>query len=337
MGTGMELKKTGTDTSLRILCMKTLLVIKPSSLGDIVHALQVVQTLAREQPGCRITWVVRERFAGLVQAAPFVHEVVIFRRRDGWKAFWRLLVELHQRHFDCVWDMQGLLRSGLMTAAARSPEKWGRPDAREGAGWFYHRRVERPAGEGPHHALEILQPFLKTADVSPRLIFPLNLKASPLFPWQRFFRHDPRNTFVIFTDSRGAGKEWPRFSELTDLIFRTIPESRVAWCAGKPAKPEVEVPAGRFLNLTGCPMDEMIALVREPATFVGNDSGPMHLSAASGNRVLAIFGPTSPRRFGPFPLTAAKHRAVEAPDGRLDRLEPAAVLAALEELRSRVL
>jgi ADP-heptose:LPS heptosyltransferase len=63
----------------------------------------------------------------------------------------------------------------------------------------------------------------------------------------------------------------------------------------------------------------------------------MHLSAASGNRVLAIFGPTSPRRFGPFPLTAKKHYAVEAPEGRLDRLQPAAVLAALEELRSRVL
>ena len=82
----MELKKTGPDTSLRILCMKTLLVIKPSSLGDIVHGLQVVQTLARERPDCRITWVVRERFAGLVQAAPFIHEVVIFRRRDGWRS-----------------------------------------------------------------------------------------------------------------------------------------------------------------------------------------------------------------------------------------------------------
>ncbi len=98
---------------------------------------------------------------------------------------------------------------------------------------------------------------------------------------------------------------------------------RVAWCAGQPAKPEVAVPADRFLNLTGCPMDQMIALVRQPATFIGNDSGPMHLSAASGNRVLAIFGPTSPRRFGPFPLDHPKHRAVEAPGGRLADLEPA--------------
>ena len=113
--------------------MQSLLVIKPSSLGDIVHALQVVQTLARERPDCRISWVVRERFAGLVQAAPFVHEAIIFRRRDGWRAFVQLLRQLRQRRFDAVWDMQGLLRSGLMTAAARAPQKWGRRDAREGA------------------------------------------------------------------------------------------------------------------------------------------------------------------------------------------------------------
>ncbi|HEX7631489.1 MAG TPA: glycosyltransferase family 9 protein [Lacunisphaera sp.] len=315
--------------------MQSLLVIKPSSLGDIVHALQVVQTLAKERPDCRISWVVRERFAGLVQAAPFVHETIIFRRRDGWRAFLRLLRQLRGRRFDAVWDMQGLLRSGLMTAAARAPEKWGRPDAREGAGLFYNRRVAAPAGPGPHHALEILQPFLAAAGVTPRLEFPLQLRPGETFPWHGFFSGDPRRTFVIFTDSRGAGKEWPRFNELTALLFRSMPDCRVAWCAGKSAKPEVPVPADRFLNLTGCPLDQMIALVRAPATFIGNDSGPMHLSAASGNRVLAIFGPTSPRRFGPFPIEHPKHRAVEAPGGQLDRLEPAAVLAALEELRTR--
>jgi heptosyltransferase-1 len=316
--------------------MQSLLVIKPSSLGDIVHALQVVQVLAKERPACRISWVVRERFAGLVQAAPFVHEVIIFRRRDGWRAFLRLLRQLRGRQFDAVWDMQGLLRSGLMTAAARAPVKWGRPDSREGAGIFYNRRVDRPEGAGPHHALEILQPFLRADGVTPQLDFPLNLRAGVTYPWQAFFAGDPRGTFVIFTDSRGAEKEWPRFNELTALIFRSIPGSKIAWCAGKSAKPEVEVPGDRFLNLTGCPMDQMIALVRQPATFIGNDSGPMHLSAASGNRVLAIFGPTSPRRFGPFPLENPKHRAVEAPGGRLADLEPAAVLAALEELRARV-
>lgn len=315
--------------------MQSLLVIKPSSLGDIVHALQVVQTFARERPACRISWVVRERFARLVQAAPFVHEAIIFRRRDGWRAFGKLLRQLRARQFDAVWDMQGLLRSGLMTAAARAPQKWGRRDAREGAGMFYNRRVNLPEGAPPHHALDVLQQFLRADGVTPRLEFPLGLRAGPGYPWEEFFHRDPRNNFVIFTDSRGAEKQWPHFNELTALIFRAIPEARVAWCAGQPGKPEVQVPGERFLNLTGCPMDQMIALVRAPAVFIGNDSGPMHLSAASGNRVLAIFGPTSPQRFGPYPITASKHQAVEAPGGQLDRLGAAMVLAALEELRAR--
>jgi ADP-heptose:LPS heptosyltransferase len=143
------LNESGADTSLRIPRMNRLLVIKPSSLGDIVHGLQVVQILAKARPEVRISWVVRERFAGLVKAAPFVKETIIFRRRDGWPAFWKLLCDLRRRQFDAVWDMQGLLRSAVMTAAARAPAKWGRPDAREGAGWFYDRLVAGGAGAAP--------------------------------------------------------------------------------------------------------------------------------------------------------------------------------------------
>lgn len=331
----IELNESRADTSLRIPWMKSLLVIKPSSLGDIVHGLQVMQIVARARPELRISWVVRERFAGLVRAAPFVSETIIFRRRDGWPAFVKLLRELRARRFDEVWDLQGLLRSGLMTAAARAPEKRGRPDAREGAGWFYSSTVARPAGDGPHHALEVLLPFVQTAVPEPRLEVPLRLKASGVFAWQSFFTGDPRSTFVMFTDSRGAGKEWPHFPRLMQEILDTVPGSRIAWCAAKPAEPPFAPPADRWLNLTGCALDQMIALVRQPSVFVGNDSGPMHLSAACGNRVLAIFGPTSARRFGPFPLESARHQTVTAPGGRLDQLDTKTVLAALEELRTR--
>lgn len=331
----IELNESGADTSLRIPRMKNLLVIKPSSLGDIVHGLQVMQTVARVRPELRISWVVRERFAPLVKTAPFVAESIIFRRRDGWPAFVRLLRDLRGRHFDAVWDMQGLLRSGLMTRAARAPEKWGRPDAREGAGCFYTSRVKRPAGEGPHHALEVLLPFVETLGIEPEIEFPLHLNAEQLFPWQTFFQGDARRTFVIFTDSRGVGKEWPHFMGLMRAILDADPSNRIAWCAGKPAEPSFAPPADRWLNLTGCSLEEMIALVRQPSVFIGNDSGPMHLSAASGNRVLAIFGPTSPRRFGPFPLSSPRHAAITAPGGRLDQLGPEIVLAAVEELCAR--
>ncbi len=312
--------------------MKRLLVIKPSSLGDIVHGLQVVQSVARAHPDWRISWVVRERFAGLVEAAPFVSEVIIFRRRDGVGGFWKLLRELRGRRFDLVWDMQGLLRSALMTAAAPAAQKWGRPDAREGARWFYTGCIAKPEGEGPHHAIEVLLPFAETMGAGVGLEFPLELKPGEAFDWQKFFRGDPRNTFVIFSDSRGEEKKWPHFAALMQSILAERPGSRVAWCAARRAEPNFVAPAERLLNLTGCPLEEMIALVRQRAVFVGNDSGPMHLSAASGNPVLAIFGPTSPRRFGPFPLNAPKHRAVSAPAGRLEQLGAREVRRVLDEL-----
>jgi ADP-heptose:LPS heptosyltransferase len=193
----------------------------------------------------------------------------------------------------------------------------------------------RPKGEGPHHALEVLLPFATILGAGPKLEFPLQLRNGNTFAWRSFFEGDPSRTFVIFTDSRGAGKEWPNFTQLMTAIFESIPESRIAWCAGKPSEPSFAPPADRWLNLTGCSLEEMIALVRQPSVFVGNDSGPMHLSAASGNRVLAIFGPTSARRFGPFPLECPRHATVTAPDGQLNRLEASTVLAALGALRRR--
>ena len=327
------MNESRADTSLRISRMKSLLVIKPSSLGDIVHGLQVMQIVARARPELRISWVVRERFAPLVRAAPFIAETIIFRRRDGWPAFLRLIRQLRDRQFDAVWDLQGLLRSGIMTAAARAPKKWGRPDAREGAGLFYRDRVKRPRGEGPHHALEVLLPFVETIGAEPTLEFPLQLQEGGEFPWQDFFSGNSSQTFVIFTDSRGAGKEWPHFTAFMKSILDSIPGSRIAWCAGKPTELTFPAPRDRLLNLTGCNLEEMIALVRKPSIFVGNDSGPMHLSAACGNRVLALFGPTSARRFGPFPLNCDRHKTVTAPDGRLDQLSPAKVMQVLDELR----
>lgn len=315
--------------------MHRLLVIKPSSLGDIVHGLQVLQTAARARPDLEISWVVRERFVGLVRAAPFIAHPIVFRRRDGWRGFVRLLRELRRQRFDTVWDLQGLLRSGLMTAAARAPIKLGRDDAREGARWFYNRRVLRPDCAPPHHALDILLPFLRTLQVTPELQWPLALAAAETYRWQEFFAGDPTRTFVVFTDSRGPEKSWPHFEPWMQRVLAEIPGSRIAWCAGRPAEPSFTAPPDRFLNLTGCPLEEMIALVRQPSVFVGNDSGPMHLSAASGNRVLALFGPTSPGRFGPYPLAASRHAAVVAPGGRLAELSPGAVLVALRDLCGR--
>jgi heptosyltransferase I len=257
--------------------------------------------------------------------------VIHFERKKGARGLLDVLKTLRTRRFDAVWDMQGLLRSGLMAAAARSPVKWGRNDSREGAGLFT-RKVNMAQEK---HAIPVLLEFAKTLGVEDGVEFPLELRPGPVFPWMSFFEGDPRRRFVIFTDSRGAEKEWKGFSDLTRLILENLPESRVAWCAGKATAPDFQIPEGRFLNLTGCPFDEMLELARQPSVFVGNDSGPMHLSAAVGNRVLAIFGPTSPLRFGPWPPGSPRTASVVAPGGVLADLTAEAVFEAVAGISNR--
>jgi len=314
--------------------IKSLLVVKPSSLGDIVHALQVLQGVAAALPECRITWVARDRFAPLVEAAPFVHEVIPFRRKEGLRGIHEVLAALRGRRFDMVWDMQGLFRSALMASAPRSLHRWGRRDNREAAWLFYGEKVALPPGNGPHHAIPVLQEFPKMLGLDGAVTFPLAIRNEARFGWENFFEGAATERFVIFTDSRGAGKEWRGFDRLTRLIWENIPGSRIAWCAGAPTSPSGEIPEGRFLNLTGCPIDEMISLVLQPSVFIGNDSGPMHLSAAVGNRVLAIFGPTAPERFGPWPIGAWNTASVRAPGGVLADLTAETVFENLLALRS---
>ena len=137
--------------------MLELLIIKPSSLGDIVHGLQVATSLKEQVPKLRISWIVREIFAPLVRACEAVDQVYVFERSGGTKAFVRLVREVRRTKFDYVFDFQGLLRTGLMTARCLAKHKVGRSDAREGAGIFYKQKVPLPPEGRRSHAIDILQ------------------------------------------------------------------------------------------------------------------------------------------------------------------------------------
>ena len=116
--------------------MTELLIIKPSSLGDIVQALQVATSLKAQVEGLRISWVVREIFAPIVRACAAVDQVYVFERNAGAKGFLRLMKELRKTTFDYVFDLQGLLRTGLMTSRTKAKRTVGRSDARAMAGIF---------------------------------------------------------------------------------------------------------------------------------------------------------------------------------------------------------
>lgn len=308
--------------------MPELLILKPSSLGDIVHGLQVATSLKAQwpadRPPLRIGWVVRDIFAPLVRSCEAVDRTYVFKRFGGVFDFLRLMREVRETKYDYLFDFQGLLRTGLMAWRAEAKKKIGRSDAREGAAMFYDEKVPLPAGGRHSHAMDILLQFCPVLGLQPELQGTLRFREVGKLNLSFVDGRQGRAPIVMFPDSRRAEKRWSGFLQLTELILRGDRTRRVVW-AGNNFLPDkgAFLPADQFLNLTGnTSLLSLPALIRRADWVISNDSGPMHLAAALGVRTLGVFGPTDPRLFGPYPLTAPTNHVVQAPVGDL-RLLPA--------------
>lgn len=307
-----------------------ILIIKPSSLGDIIHGLQVAQSIKASIEGCRITWVVADRFRSIIEECPFVDAMLIYQRHGGIRGFWRLLREIRRERFDLTLDFQGLARSGIMLAAARSPRKIGRFDARDGAWISYTERVDRPEA-GKLHALDILLQFLPHLGLQCKLETPLELgeasnrENSPIA--------GDGKPVVFFPGSRRPEKDWQGFPELSGRLLESIELDQLVWAGDREIHGAGKWDPDRFLNLMGrTTIRELVALIKTARLVVANDSGPMHIAAALEVPVVALFGPTAPERFGPYPLDASRNRVIRAPSGELNRLSTDEVFQAVVSL-----
>lgn len=315
--------------------MTELLIIKPSSLGDIVHGLQVATSLKAQRTGLRISWVVREIFAPIVRACDAVDRVYVFERNAGAKGFLKLMKELRKTQFDLVFDMQGLLRTGLMTSRVHAKRKVGRSDAREMSGMFYNEKVPLPPDGKRSHALDILLQFATALELKPELKGHLRFKEVDSLNL-RFMHGRGGEKIVMFPDSRRAEKCWNGFKQLTELLLREDRTRKVVWAGSNYVHDRGAYPAEQFFNLTGnTSLVSLPALIKRADWVISNDSGPMHLAAALGVRVLGIFGPTDPRLFGPYPLNALTNVVVQAPVGDLKLLAAKEVYSRFQRARAR--
>lgn len=312
--------------------MREILIIKPSSLGDIVHGLLIAAAIRQQLPGARISWVARDIFAPLVRQSVDVHKVYVFHRHRGWRGFLKLLGEIRQMQFDAVLDMQGLARSALLMLGSRATLKLARADAREGAGWLCRKHIPGPSttdGAKPH-AVDILRGFLPALGLDDTL--PLSLG----FQCPELSRELPQaSPLVIFPGSRRAEKEWRGFSALTCELAANYPDIPLLWLGNETMASPFDThncPAN-FLNLTGLtPLGELPAHIAHARLVIANDSGPMHLAAALSVKVLALFGPTNPSQYGPYPLDNPANHVLRAPSGQLDQLSVETVLQTVKIL-----
>lgn len=317
--------------------MQQVLIIKPSSLADIVHGLQVATSIKAQRDDVRISWIVRDIYAPIVRACAAVDHVYVFQRKGGAKGFLKLIKEVRKTNFDYVFDFQGLLRTGLMTSRVKAKVKVGRSDAREMSGMFYDEKVPLPPEGRKSHALEILLQFCPVLGAKPDLRGALKFREVDALNLKFAEGRGGSRPIVMFPDSRRAEKRWTGFKLLTELILRNDRSRKVIWAGSSVVPDRGSFLPAQFLNLTGnTSLVSLPALIKRADWVISNDSGPMHLAAALGVRTMGIFGPTDPRVSGPYPLNAPNNVVVQAPVGDMKLLTAREVYLRLQQAKARL-
>jgi lipopolysaccharide heptosyltransferase I len=298
---------------LRDYPARRIALIKPSALGDIVHALPVLTAVRRRYPEAHITWVVSRTYEALLQGHPDLDETLPFDRslfRGGWlsgvRAYGRFLAGLRRRDFDLVLDLQGLLRSGLLTLATRAPRRVGFAAAREGARWCYTDLVPGGGRESGH----AVQRYWRVAAALGAGDDPVSFHV-PIAPEaQRWavgaLQPYPRPWLCLGVGARWETKRWPpeHFAALagraqdrfggTVIFVGRVDEAPLARAAA------ARLP-GPTLDLTEATNLQQLAAVLSLAdVMVANDTGPLHLAVALGRPVVAPYTCTRVVLTGPY-------------------------------------
>lgn len=282
-----------------------LLIVRLSSMGDLVHTLPALAALRAAHPAATIDWVVERKWAELLEGCAQISEVIPQDRGAG--AALRLIRKLRARRYDLALDFQGLYKSAALAFFSGAKRRIGfdAAHAREGgAARFYSHRVS-PQGA---HVVEMNLSLVRAAGAaraSPApVLLPVSAAADAFIDRQL----ESRNLTDYYVISPGGGwrsKCWP--AEQYGHLHRKLAERHgwrgiVTYGPGERALAEaVRMVAGEPAPFVlGTDVAQLKALLRRARFVVAADSGPLHLAAALGTPVVGLYGPTSPKRNGPY-------------------------------------
>lgn len=290
-----------------------IVVVKPSALGDIVHALPILGALRAKFPEAHLAWVVNRSYQSLIDGHHLLNETIPFDRgavRGGLKQAARVSFafckELRRRRFDLAIDLQGLARSGLMTLATGARQRIGLGTAREGAHLAYTQRIATPFAD-QQHAIDrywLLAEALGVGQVPKRFDVPVHESAHE---WaEREWREFPRPWLAFGVGARWLTKRWQpqHFAELlrraqatfggTAFFVGAADESALA----EEVRAQVTGPTRNYCGTTN--LQQLAALLQHADAMVSNDTGPLHLAVALGRPCVAPYTCTLVRKHGPY-------------------------------------
>ena len=274
---------------------RSILIIKPSSLGDVVHTLPAVACVRKRWPAAKLRWLVNPEWAPILAGNPDIDEVIEFPRQRfrglaGWMRLPRWIRELRERvQPDLTFDFQGLLRSAWI-ARGVGGESWGTSDSRECARFFHRHIVRIPPRSEPLHAVKRYLALVAAlgCDITEPLEWRIPAGSEPA--------GCPRDFIVLHPFSRGEGKSLTA-GEVAAFCREVAPAKVVIAGRAEVAISPMENTVN-LLNRTTLP--ELCWLLRRATFTVSVDSGPMHIAAAVSANLLSIHTWSDPRKVGPF-------------------------------------
>jgi heptosyltransferase-1 len=329
---------------------KSVLIVRLSAMGDIIHTLPAAAALRQAFPLARLGWLVEERWVELLctlrnpRSGPrspqrplvdHVHSVNTagWRRAifsfNTWQQIAVALSQLRGVRYDAVIDFQGAVRSALLARWSGAPVVYGDAQPRENAASMFYTRQVLLDTNGTHvieQGLSLAEaiapdgipgqvigtPGSEVPTRGPRVKLPIDPDAEQKIASVTAEAKD----FVILNPGAGWGaKMWPteRYADVAKQLANDGFRSLVNYGPGEEAlAAAVEAASDGGARAVSCSISELIALTRRASLFIGGDTGPMHLAAALKIPVVAIFGPTNPARNGPFGTPSIALRSVNS-------------------------
>ncbi len=294
-----------------------ILIIKLSSLGDIVHSLPFLRSLRRNFPQSHIAWVVEEKCQDLLKGREDIDELIVIRTKQ-WRKRWNLntLQELtrffrriRSASYDVVIDLQGLIKSGVISWLSGAPNRIGFPslDCREKPNaWF--NNIKGDSEQEPHIIDKNLS-LLKTLKVEVDRAFPPTpIPSEADFYIDHYLESEPDLLAKpVIALNPGAGFETKRwnpdcFAGLGDRVHEELGwHTLLTWGPGEKDLVDAIAHKMKAPSWIAPPTDivQSMALFQRIQLFVGCDTGPLHLCSLLGIPTVSLWGPIDPKRNAP--------------------------------------
>jgi heptosyltransferase I len=300
-----------------------ILLIRLRMIGDVVFTTPAIRALRRRYPDARISYLVEDAAAPVVQGNPHLDDVLVIPLTTGLGRIgddWRIGADLRRRRFDLVIDFHGGPRGSWLSWLTRAPQRIGYTVP--GRSWMYTQAVARPRQLRPRHSVENQWDLLAALgiDAPERTSDPVEMPE----------REDVRARVDGRLQSNGIGSEapvvvmhvsagnpfrrWPvdRFAAVAARLVQDDPSRFVVLTSGPSdagaadeaaREAQQQLPSGLASRIARCgefDLPELRALVGRAALYIGGDSGPLHIAATTSVPVVGLYGPTLPVRSAPW-------------------------------------